>query len=247
MRARRGFPLLLLAHHGDLFGLALILQHHELVPGVGNTVESLHFHRHPRGHLFHLLTPVVEHGPHPAVLGAADEVVPHLQGALQHQDRAHRAPAFVQPGLDDVARGRHVGRGRKIQDFRLQQDLFQQFLDTDALLGGDLGEQDVAAPFLGDHAVVAQFPLDSLRVGIGFVDLVDRHHQGHPGGLGVVDGLHGLFHDAVVRGHHQDHQVGDLGAPGPHGGKGLMARGIQEDHLALALQAVSHDRRRCAG
>ena len=124
-------------------------------------------------------------------------------------------------------------KGLEIQDLRLEQDLFQQLLDADALLGRHLGKEDVAPPLFRDHAGLGQFPFYPFRVGIGFVDLVDGHHQGHSRGLGVVDGLGGLFHDAVVRRHHQHHQVRDLGAPGPHGGKGLMARSVQKDHFSL--------------
>ncbi len=62
-----------------------------------------------------------------------------------------------------------------------------------------------------------------------FVDLVDGHDQRHVGGAGVVDGLLGLRHDAVVGRHHQDHDVGDLGAAGAHLGEGLVARGVDKD------------------
>ena len=35
---------------------------------------------------------------------------------------------------------------------------------------------------------------------------------GHMRGLGVVDGFHGLRHDAVVGGDHEDRDVGEFGA-----------------------------------
>ena len=142
-----GFPLLLLAHHGDLLGLALIFQHQEFVPGLGDAVEPLDFHRQPRRHLIHFFAPVVEQGPHPAVLRAAHKVIPGFQGAFLDQHGAHRTPAFVQPGFDDPAAGRGIRHGLEIQDFRLEEDLLQQFLDADAFLGRHLGKEDVAAPF----------------------------------------------------------------------------------------------------
>ncbi len=65
---------------------------------------------------------------------------------------------------------------------------------------------------------------------------------GHVGGLGVVDGLDGLGHDAVVGGHHQDHDVRHLGATGAHRGEGLVARRVDErDRLALPLDLVGAD------
>ena len=45
----------------------------------------------------------------------------------------------------------------------------------------------------------------------------------------MVDGLDRLGHDAVVGGHHQHGDVGDLGATRTHGGEGLMAGGVEED------------------
>ena len=60
--------------------------------------------------------------------------------------------------------------------------------------------------------------------------------------LGVVEGLDGLGHDAVVGRHDQDDDVGDLGAPGPHGGERLVARGVDErDQLAVVVDLVGAD------
>ena len=72
------------------------------------------------------------------------------------------------------------------------------------------------------------------RLGSAFVavDLVDGHDDRHVGRLGVVDGLDGLGHDAVVGRHHQHDDVGDLGAAGPHGGERLVARGVDEGDRA---------------
>ena len=71
-------------------------------------------------------------------------------------------------------------------------------------LGGDRADNGVAAPLLGHQTVLGQLLLDAVGVGAGLIHLVDGHDDGNFGGLGVVDGLHGLGHDAVVGGHHQD-------------------------------------------
>ena len=103
----------------------------------------------------------------------------------------------------------------------------------------------VAAPRLGHEALLGQLLEDPVDVGVLAVDLVDGHHDGHVRRPGVVDGLDGLGHDPVVGRHHQDDDVGDLGAPGPHGGEGLVARGVDEgDPVAARLRP---GRRRCAG
>jgi hypothetical protein len=51
-------------------------------------------------------------------------------------------------------------------------------------------------------------------IGFGLVDLGHRHHEGHLGGLGMVYGFARLRHHTVVRGHHEDH---DVGRPWRHG------------------------------
>ena len=89
-----------------------------------------------------------------------------------------------------------------------------------------------ACPLFGNEAAIGELLLDAIGVGFGLVDLVDGHDDGNVGGLGVVDGLEGLRHDAVVGGDHDDDDVGDLGAAGSHAGKGFVARRIEEDDLA---------------
>ena len=50
----------------------------------------------------------------------------------------------------------------------------------------------------------------------------------------MVDRLDGLGHDAVVRGDHEDHQVGDLSATRSHRGESFVARSVDEyDRVAV--------------
>ena len=48
----------------------------------------------------------------------------------------------------------------------------------------------------------------------------------------MVDGLKRLRHHAVVGGHHQHDDVGDLGAAGTHAGERFVTRRIEEHDLA---------------
>ena len=58
----------------------------------------------------------------------------------------------------------------------------------------------------------------------------------------MVDGLLGLRHDAVVGGHDDDGNVGDVGAAGAHLGERLVAGGVEEgDRLAAVLDAPGAD------
>ena len=77
-----------------------------------------------------------------------------------------------------------------------------------------------------------QLGANPLRVGVGLVDLVDRHDQRHAGRLRVVDRLDGLRHDAVIGRHHQHDDIRHLGAAGAHGREGRVAGRIDEGDLA---------------
>ncbi len=125
--------------------------------------------------------------------------------------------------------GLHVGVGPQVEGGvgGQQHRLFQR-LDVGALLGGDVDEHGVAAEVLGDEAVLGELRTDLGRIGTFLIDLVDRHHDRHIGGLRVVDRLHRLRHHAVVGGDHQDRDVGGLRAAGTHGGERLVARGVDE-------------------
>ena len=109
------------------------------------------------------------------------------------------------------------------------------------LLGGDVHEHRVAAVLLGNQTVLGELATDLVRVGALLVDLVDRHDDRHVGRLGVVEGLNGLRHDAVVSRHDEDGDVGHLGAAGTHGREGLVTGGVDEgDRTLLVVQVDAH-------
>ena len=100
------------------------------------------------------------------------------------------------------------------------------------LTSRNLDEHVVAAPLLGQRRPrSASSLLHALGIGAGLVDLVDGHDDGNIGCLGVVDGLDGLRHDTVIGGNDQDDHIGDLRTTRAHGGKRLMARGVDEGDL----------------
>jgi hypothetical protein len=82
-----------------------------------------------------------------------------------------------------------IHRRVQLQHFGLHQDLVEQLVDTQTGFGGNIGKQSIATPFFGDDALRRQFALDAFWIGAGLVHLVDRHHQRHPGGAGVLDGF----------------------------------------------------------
>jgi hypothetical protein len=85
--------------------------------------------------------------------------------------------------------------------------------------------------------VLQQFLADPLGTRAFLVDLVDRNDHRHAGGLGVVDRLHRLRLQPVVRGHDQHDDVRHIGAAGAHLGERFVARRIEEGDLRLVGQA----------
>jgi hypothetical protein len=74
------------------------------------------------------------------------------------------------------------------------------------------------------------------------VDLVHRDDDRHLRRLRMVHGLDRLRHHAVVRGHHQHDEVGDLAAARAHRREGFVARRVEEgDDAARRLDVVGAD------
>jgi hypothetical protein len=122
--------------------------------------------------------------------------------------------------------------------------LFEQVVDTQVLQGRHLDDDGVAAPRLGHEAVLGELGQHAVGIGVLLVDLVDRHHDRHLGRLGVVDGLDRLGHHAVVGGHHQHHDVGDLA---PRARILVKASWPGVSRKVIGRPSTSPGRRRCAG
>ena len=177
---------------------------------------------------------VVAHRADLAGDGAGHDGVPDAQRAVLDQHGGHRAAALVEPRLQHGPERGPLGVGLELLHVGHEQEHLEQLLEPLLLLGRDVDEDVVAAPLLGQQAAVGELLLDAVGLRVGLVDLVDGHDDRHAGGLGVVDGLDRLRHDAVVGGHHQHHDVGHLGAARAHQGEGLVAGRVEEDDAARA-------------
>ena len=165
-----------------------------------------------------------------------------LQGAVLDQQGGNGTSGLIQTGLDDGALAPAVGVGLQVLDLGGEDHHFQQVIQAQAGLGGNGADDGVAAPLLGDQVVLGQLLLDLVRVGGGLIHLVHCHDELDICSLGVVDGLNGLGHDAVVGSHHQNGDIGAHRAAGTHRGKGGVARGIQEgDGIAVHIHGISAD------
>jgi hypothetical protein len=93
-----------------------------------------------------------------------------------------------------------------------------------------------------DETEIGELLFHAFGVGVGLVNLVDRHEDRHAGGLGVVDRLARLRHDAVVGRDHQDDDVGHARAAGAHHRERLVAGRVEEDDVAVVdLDGVRPD------
>ena len=237
----RGLDLLLALLH-QLARHALVLHGVEDVAGAGHFGKAGDLHRHGGTSSLHGATLVVGHHADAAHGSAGDENIALLEGAVLHQKGGHGASGLIQPRFDDHALGQTVGIGLELLHLGGEDDHFQKLVDALACLGGDGADDGLAAPLLGHQVVLGELLLDAVGVGSVLIHLVDGHDDGDIGGLGVVDGLDGLGHDAVVGGHHEDGNVGAHGAAGTHGGEGRVAGGIQEgDGAAVDLHGVGAD------
>ena len=206
------------------------------VPGLGQVGEADDLDCRRRPGLLDALAGRVLERAHTAK-GAPDrDHVADLQGAGLDQHGRHVAASLGHLRLDDGADRRAIRVGLEVLQVGDQQDHLHQVVEPDLLLGGDRDRDHVAAELLDQDLVVGQLLLHPVGVGIGLVDLVDRHDHRHPGGADVVDRLLGLGHDAVVGGDHDDRDIGHLGAAGAHGGERLVTGRVEEDDpLAVVL------------
>ena len=121
--------------------------------------------------------------------------------------------------------------GLEVEDFRLQADHFEQLVDICFLGGGDFDVHHLAAHGFHLDLMLQEIGAHTVRLGVGFIDLVDGDDDRNLRGLGVMYGLDRLWHYAVIGGDHEHDDIGDLGAARAHRREGGMAGRIDEGNL----------------
>src|SRR5207302_1264627 len=138
------------------------------------------------------------------------------------------AATALEVGVDDRPDRVAVGVRLQLEDIGRKHDRRQQVVDAQAGPRAEVNALVLTAVVPCDDALLGQLLMDAVDVGVFLVDLVDGDDDRHVRGARVVDRLDRLRHHAVVGGHDQDNEVGDLGAPGAHGGERLVARRVDE-------------------
>ena len=157
-----------------------------------------------------------------------------MESAVLNQHRGDGAASLIQSRLDHCTLAGTVRIRFQFLHISDQGDHFQQVADAFLGMGGYRNTRGIAAPLLRHQLILGELLLDALRVSAHFIHFIDRHNDGNSRRLGVVDGLDGLGHDAVVGGYHQDRDIRHLGASGTHSGERLMAGRIQEGNFPVA-------------
>src|SRR5512146_1512576 len=236
--ARLGRELLaaqtLRARVRDLARVPLVLDDAGELARRRRLVEADDLDRVARLGLLDLLPAVVVERAHAAPRVAGDDRVADAQRAAVDEDRRDGAAADVEARLDHGPGCLGV-RVRAQVDEHLadDEDLLEQILEPLALLRGDAGDLDVAAPFGRLEALLRQLGEHAVGVRVGKVDLVDGDDDRHVGRARVRARLARLRHDAVVGGDDEHGDVRHLGAAGAHGGERLVARRVEEGDLAV--------------
>ncbi len=236
-RRERGalFGRLFLTIFRHFAGTLFIFDHCQNVAGARHAAKAQHLDRHGRASLLDLLACIVDDSAHTAAFGAHHEGVAAFQRAARDEHGRDRATALVELCLDHGCLGHTVGARLQFEQFGLKRDLLEQFVQPGLLLCGDLHVLHIARHLLHDHLVFEQAVADVVRIGFRLVHLVDGHDHRDARGLGVIDGLDRLRHDAVIRGHHQHHDIGDIRTALAHFGEGGVARCVEEGDLVAGL------------
>ena len=229
----------LLALVGDALGFALVAHHHEFLTCRRGSVESEDRDRSGRTGFGNLLATLVEHGLDLAVEASAEDDVTHMESSVLDQDSGEVTAALVERRLDDCARSELVGICLELEQVGLKEDLLEELVHVESLLGRDLLALVLATPVLDEDVHLGELAADGIRHGTGLVYLVDGEDHRDVGGLCVVDGFYRLGHDCVVSRDDDDGEVGHLGTTGTHGRKCLMTRGIEEGDVTSVLKSYA--------
>ena len=233
---------LTLTEQTDFTRLALVGHDHDFFTGNRHFGQALDLDRNRWTGFGDRLAVFVQHRADAAIRGTSQDHVAAPQGTGLDQDRRDRALALVETAFNHQAACRRVDRGFQFQHFGLQQYLLEQVVDTLAGFCRHWHERRLATVFFRHNLFGDQFLRHALDVAARFVDLVDRHDQRYAGSFRVGDRFLRLRHHAVVGRHHQDDDVGCLGATGTHCRKGFVTRGVEEgDHAAWRFDVVSAD------
>ena len=109
-------------------------------------------------------------------------------------------------------------------------------MNAEATFCRDIVRLVFTSPRFDEVVHIGQFVFNLFRVGRWFIHFVDGKHNWDTGCRSMVDGLDGLGHHIIVGRHNNNGDVGNLRTAGTHGGKGFVARSIEEGDFAAIFE-----------
>ena len=208
--------------------ITLIGEHAELIACHRNALQAQNFYCVGRTGLCNGMTLGIHHSADATKGHASDKSITNAQRTTGDKNGSNRATTTIKLGLKDVAgsKGRRIAL--KLQNICFKQDGFKQVINANFLLGRDVYKHVGAAPLLRNDAMLGKLLAYTSGVRTGLIDLIDRNNNGYVRRLGMVDGLDGLRHHAVIRSNNQNNDIGYASTTSTHGGKGLVTRGINK-------------------
>ena len=224
------FAFFVLAFFLHLFHQALI-HSHDTVARIRHVFEAEHGYRHRRARGFHGAAFIVEHGAHSAHRRSRKDVVARMQRTVLHDNARHGALSFIEARFDDRAFRFAIGIRFQFLHFRHEVDCVEQRVDPHTRLSRNGNDHYVAAPFFGNKVVFHKPLFHFVGIHVRFIHFIHRHDDRHVRRFRVIDRLHRLRHDTVVRSHYKHYDIGDFRTARTHRGERRMPRGIDKRNL----------------
>ena len=210
----------------------------EAITGVRKLIQTRNLHRTRRHHVLHPLAAIVGDVADASERTPRNDELANGKLPVLHEQIGDGATSRLDARLDDRAASRATEIGLEFQQFCLVFERLKQLIDTDARRRARADDFGGAAPLDGIQLVLSKLAENRLNLrvgGFGLVDLVERNDDRDASGLGVVDRLDGLRHDAVISRDNQHDDVGDGRTAGTHRCKRFVARRIDKNDLALLV------------
>ena len=153
-----------------------------------------------------------------------------MQGTGLNQHGCNRATSLVQTGFNDKTFCHCFDRCGQFQNFSLQQDVFQQGIDTLSGFCRNRNKRNVATVFFRNDVFCNEFLRNAIDVGSLFINLVDCHNDRNASRFRMRNRFLRLRHDAIVSSDNQNNDIGRFRTTGTHSSKSFMARSIEESH-----------------
>ena len=208
-----------------------VLDDGELIARFRSGVEAQHLDRHRRPSRIDIRAVIVEQRSDAAPSRTGDDDIADMQRAALNENRADGTTSALELRFDDdTFRGARRVR-LEVEDFGLQVDGFKQLVEVRPLQRRHRHFERFATHAFDNDFLRQEIGAHAIGIGLRLVDLVDRNDDRNLRGLGVIDRLDRLRHDAVVGRNDQNDDVRHLGAARTHGGERFVARRIDERDL----------------